>query len=409
MEALSGIKFTEPVRDPLWKNILLPASFIPVVESAPFVQLSRVLQLGPAHLVYPGATHTRRAHSLGVYEMARRIITAIYSREGVLFPGKSGIKAFLMAALCHDLGHFPYTHSLKELPLLEHEVLTGRIIRGQLSGILEDAEIDPEFTAAIVDETMPSPGPEVDFYRSLLSGVLDPDKLDYLNRDAWACGVPYGLQDVDFVLQHIGTENLKPGIDEKGVMAVEGVLFSKYRMYKAVYWHKAVRAATAMIKKALSTALMSGDLKPQDLYDLDDHSFYSLMQGKNRDRDGLVESVFRGRLARTCLEIDYDSMNAYCQRAASLEGRMAMEAELGDLLENARGEPAVVIIDLPEEVSFEADLPILGSGKSFTEWTSVFSKDLVQAFVRNLRVMRVFTDQDPIKARAIVSEYFGLY
>ncbi len=98
-----GIDCTEPVRDPIWKNILLPREFMPIVASEGFTQLSRILQLGPAQLVYPGATHTRRAHSLGVFEMAKRILSSIAEKglpDGL--PAQEA-RAFLVAALCHDL------------------------------------------------------------------------------------------------------------------------------------------------------------------------------------------------------------------------------------------------------------------------------------------------------------------
>lgn len=403
-----GIRFTEPVRDPLWKNILLPAEFVAVAESPEFVQLSRVLQLGPAHLLYPGATHTRRAHSLGVFEMARRILGALLDRGASDFVRPEGARAFLLAALCHDLGHFPYAHSLKELPLAEHESLTARMLAGPLAGRVAAAGADPAFAAAIVDESLPGAGAELGFYRSLLSGVLDPDKLDYLNRDAWACGVPYGLQDVDFVLQRIGIENGRMGIDENGAMAVEGVLFSKYRMYRAVYWHKTVRSATAMIKKAVVAALDEGRVLPHELYGLDDHGFYALMNDAGRDPSGMVAAVFDGRLLKTGLEMAFDPDSPACARAADLSARPGLESELAEALSAAVGRKATVVVDLPEPISFESDLPILGAGASFSEWATVFRPETVAAFSGALRVLRVYADTDPKLAAPVLRGAFGL-
>ena len=114
----------------------------------------------------------------------------------------------------------------------------------------------------------------VGFFWKILSGVLDPDKLDYLNRDAFFCGVPYGIQDVDFILEEVfpHVEN-GVAISPKGITALENILFSKYLMYKTVYWHKTVRIATAMIKKAIAMALEEGAIGTQDLYGLDDEQF----------------------------------------------------------------------------------------------------------------------------------------
>ena len=149
--------------------------------------------------------------------------------------------------------------SLKELPLKEHEVLTGEIILSKelYNPIKEELGVPPEMVAAIIDKNLPDGGDEqIVLFRNLLSGVLDPDKLDYLTRDAYFCGVPYGIQDVDFIISRIKPYK-KSGlaVDSQGLPAVENLLFSKYLMYKTVYWHKTVRVATAMIKKAIISGL----------------------------------------------------------------------------------------------------------------------------------------------------------
>lgn len=391
-----GIGFEEPVRDPLWRNVMMPASFSGIIVSPEFIKLSRILQLGPTQLVYPGASHTRMAHSIGVFEMAKRLLAAVASRaepgslpDGIDGPGA---RSYLAAALCHDLGHFPYAHSLKELPLREHESLTADVVLGPLEGAIRAAGASPALVAAIVDEALPAPagvGPGLlAFYRAMLSGVLDPDKLDYLNRDAWACGVPYGLQDVDFTLQHLALDEAgKPGITERGVMAVEALLFSKYQMYRAVYWHKTVRAATAMIKRAAIEALARGRLAPETLYGLDDHGFYDLMAP--RDDSGLIAAVFAGALHRTRLELPFDPGNAQHARAADLGERAALEAELAGASGVRR-----VIVDLPEPISFETDLPVVGTGRSFQGFSTVFGLDVVSSFARSLRVLRVYSPED---------------
>ncbi len=384
------------MRDPLWRNVMMPASFSGIVSSPEFMKLSRILQLGPTQLVYPGASHTRMAHSIGVFEMAKRLLAALASRAG---PGSplggvdgTGARSYLAAALCHDLGHFPYAHSLKELPLRAHESLTADAVLGPLEGALRAAGASPALVAAIVDEALPAPaGIEpglLAFYRAMLSGVLDPDKLDYLNRDAWACGVPYGLQDVDFTLQHLALDETgRPGVTERGVMAVEALLFSKYQMYRAVYWHKTVRAATAMIKRAVMEALDRGELVPETLYGLDDHGFYDLMVP--RDDSGLIGAVFAGALYRARLELPFDPGNPAHARAADLGGRAALESELAEAAGVRR-----VIVDLPEPISFETDLPVVGTGRSFQGFSTVFGPGVVASFARSLRVLRVYAPED---------------
>lgn len=403
-----GIAFDEPVRDPLWRDVMMPTEFEPILTSPDFVKLSRILQLGPTHLVYPGATHTRRAHSIGVFELAKRSLATVLSRSGPV-AGLDGAAArgFLVAALCHDLGHFPYAHSLKELPLRDHESLTADIVRGSLRPAVEAAGADPDLVAAIVDQGLPAPAGSsavaLRLFRSMLSGVLDPDKLDYLNRDAWACGVPYGQQDVDFVLQRLGLdESGRPGVTERGVMAVEALLFSKYQMYRAVYWHKTVRAATAMIKKAVIVALDDGAVEPDELYGLDDGGFYSLMAGPGRDRSGLIASVLHGAVLRPCLELAFDSGLVAHARAADLSLRPRLEEAIAG---DAGAE--TVIVDVPEPISFESDLPIIGTGSGFSDYATVFRPEVVASFTRSLRVIRVFSDGSPERVSAAALEALG--
>jgi HD superfamily phosphohydrolase len=402
-----GITFTEPVRDPLWGTIMLPDAFKAVLSDPEFVKLSRIMQLGPAHLVYPGATHTRRAHSIGVYAMATRVLKAIAPGAGEDLITPAGARAFLVAALCHDVGHFPYAHSLKELPLDDHEALTARAVLGPMAGAVSRAGADPAQVAAIVDLDLAPVGSGTGLYRALLSGVLDPDKLDYLNRDAWACGVPYGVQDTEFILRHIMLDqDGRPGVDERGVMAVEGVLFSKYQMYRAVYWHKSVRAATSMVKKAVMAALHAGSLDSADLYGLDDAGFYALMSRPDRDPDNLIRRVFDGDLLQCCYEAPFDDSRSAHRKAAHLLTRPAMERELAVMLAGSAGQPRVVI-DLPEPLSFESSMNVVGSGRTFSQSATVFRPEVVKGFAGTLRVMRVFCDLDPAQAGPRITEVLG--
>jgi HD superfamily phosphohydrolase len=249
--------FDQIIRDPVWSDIAFDEALFSLGRHPAFGLLDGVRQLGPVALVYPGATHSRRAHSLGVYHIARRFVLALAERGRLDFASFEGVRAFLVAALCHDLGHFPYAHSLKDLPLASHEAIAGELLlEGSLRRAIEDCGADPEQVAAIIDwDRRGSEDGETLLYRRILSGVLDPDKIDYLTRDAYFCGVPYGIQDADFILRRIDISNGKLSIDSGGAMSVEAILFSKYQMYRAVYWHPSVRCATAMVKKSILGAL----------------------------------------------------------------------------------------------------------------------------------------------------------
>ncbi len=409
--------FTEPIRDPLWGNIFLSPALERLAYSPPFSKLGRIKQLGPAFLVYPGATHTRRAHSIGVFHMARRLAWALAAKGQLDFCSLEGLQSYLVAALCHDLGHFPYAHSLKELPLEEHEALTAKeLLSEPLSGLARAAGADPVASAAIVDKRADDGGDrEIRFFRGLLSGVLDPDKLDYLNRDAFFCGVPYGIQDSDFILQRLA---VGPGdalaIEERGLMSVEGLLFSKYLMYRSVYWHKGVRSATAMIKKAVLLALNEGALVPADLYGLDDDGFYAKLRAIPFAPFALAEAVFEGRIYGAVLDLPFDAGDPRHASLLDLGSRLKLEEALAA---EAGGRVGGIdlVIDVPEGVSFETDLPVMredtrrvdGRAMPFSESPTVFTPPVVAGFARSLRRIRVFAREASDRLAAAALDLLG--
>jgi uncharacterized protein len=242
-----------------------------VVDSAAFQRLRHIRQLGHAHLVYPGATHTRFDHALGVYHLAQRALLVL-GEAGALATVDDADRAVLpFAALLHDIGHYPFSHALEELDAARipghHEAIVARFLSASavadvLSEICADAA---ERTEALIRGTSPSP------LQGLVSGSLDLDKIEYLKRDARFCGVPYGEVDVDRLLHALTLVNSpesgrrEVGVHEKGVAALESLLFAKYQMFRNVYWHHAVRAATVLYKRIVMDALDGALIAPEEL------------------------------------------------------------------------------------------------------------------------------------------------
>ncbi|MDR2394694.1 MAG: HD domain-containing protein [Treponema sp.] len=395
--------FTAPIRDVLWGHIYLTPGLEALTKSAPFMRLHRIFQLGPAHCVYPGATHTRAAHSLGVYHLARRLLRNFLEQGADAWTSPGGIRSFLCAALLHDLGHFPYAHSLKELPLENHEALTGtRLLTEPLKSLVGATGADPYLTAAIINTALPGgQEKELRFYRKLLSGVLDPDKLDYLNRDARYCGVPYGAQDVDFILSRLHPHPERGAdIDSRGIPSVESVLFSKYLMYKTVYWHPSVRAATAMVKKAILWGLTGGLLPKEKLYDLDDQGLFALLSEQEDPRFALGKKVQDGRLYVVAAEFPYDGV---ChQELIDISSRSQHEEALAADFFRVLGLPLgsqEVIIDIPEQITFETGLYVSDEGCYFEQSSGIFKAETVQAFIKSLQVIRIFADPAVVSDR----------
>ncbi len=388
---LDSSRFTEAIRDPVWKHVWLTPELRDLTASGPFTRLYRIKQLGPTELVYPGASHSRASHSIGVYHLALRLLRVLRERSGLSWTSPEGRASFLAAALLHDLGHFPFTHSLKELPLEAHESLTARaILEEPLRTLIAKTGADPHMAAAIIDESRDGSS-EIVFFRSLLSGVLDPDKLDYLNRDAYYCGVPYGIQDTDFILSHVAAERARGiVIDSPAIMSVESVLFSKYLMYRSVYWHKNVRIATAMMKKALYSGLGAGTISPEELYAIDDNGVYELLERIGGDEATLAHAVRNRDIYLTLAEFPLAS-DANCP-LCDLSLRAQAESRLATLFTERTGisvNAPDLVIDIPERISFESDLFVSDEAVPFHQSSTVFSGTIVTKFVSSLRKVRI--------------------
>jgi HD superfamily phosphohydrolase len=252
----------EVIRDPLWNNIQIDGRALGVIDSAPFQRLRYVRQLGHAFLVYPGATHTRFEHALGAYHLAGRTIGMLQERGELEGVPQEQLTLVRLAALLHDVGHYPFSHALEEAGLPSHESLAvQRFKHPELRRALGAYGI-PSVEDALADlitgtSDLPLQG--------LVAGSLDLDKIEYLTRDARMCGVPYGTVDVDRLIHSITLVGSSPeersvGVHEKGLSALESLLFAKYQMYRNVYWHHAIRSATVMFKRLIRSAIGNGHL-----------------------------------------------------------------------------------------------------------------------------------------------------
>jgi uncharacterized protein len=404
------------VRDPLWKHIYIPQKLYEACFTREFLRLSNIKQLGPTYMVYPGATHTRASHSFGVYHIANRLLDNLLHKGASQWVTKTGCASFRAAALFHDLGHFPYTHSLKELPLLDHEQLTGTIILNNLSKYITESGGNPEQTAQIVDTSILTDNEETLFFRKLLSGVLDPDKLDYLNRDAFFCGVPYGIQDTDFVLSTIIPDKQRGiVISSASILSVENLLFSKYLMYRAVYWHKTVRIATAMMKKTLYTALQNEIIQPKELYTLDDQGLYGLLENKEYFEElECADGVKQRKIYSVLYEISFSPANSFHTKLEKLDFRYMSEIQLAQII---GCKPYQILIDIPERVSFESDLWIKDENTVFSQSSTVFTSDTVSSFTAKLRKVRCAIDPgflshasetDIINLKKLIEDFFSM-
>jgi uncharacterized protein len=272
----------EIIRDPIWNNIRVDSLALELVDTPVFQRLRYVRQLGLAYLVYPGATHTRFEHALGAYHLCR-IAIGLLRERGIADVPEEECTVTTIAALLHDVGHYPFSHALEEIGATNHEeVATALVTTGPVASILRAriGENAPERIIALIRGEADSP------LQGLVSGSLDLDKIEYLKRDAHMCGVAYGEIDVDRLINSMvlvgdpvtGLQTV--GVAEKGLSALESLLFAKYQMYRNVYWHHAVRSATAMYKRVVEDACDSGTLTQEKLVGFTDEGLLYFLQDR---------------------------------------------------------------------------------------------------------------------------------
>ena len=333
----------EIVRDPLWNNIRLDPEALAVVDTPAVQRLRYIRQLGHAFLVYPGATHSRFEHALGAYHLARRVLSQL-EEAGDARLDAADRACLKLAALLHDIGHYPFSHALEEAGLPHHEVLAERqLSSGALAARLAELGMPAGRLLSLIQSPCAEP------LAGLVSGSLDVDKLDYLSRDAWMCGVPYGVIDVDRLLTSLTIAAGPDGraalaLHEKGLAALESLLFAKYQMYRNVYWHHAVRSATAMFKRMVRRALAAGRLEPEAVaLATDDGLVHELMQ---EDATGLARQLRERRLAKRALDLPAAELPADARSWPAEDPDLLEQVE--DRLARAVGlEPGELYLDFP--------------------------------------------------------------
>jgi len=388
----------EIIRDPLWNNIRLDPLSFELIDTPAFQRLRYVRQLGLAFLVYPGATHSRFEHALGTYHLARRTLSLFEEHDDYHALGRDECMMARIAALLHDIGHYPFSHALEEIGALNHEEVARPLICGGEVEVILKRELGPrapERIIAMIRGKSDSP------LQGLISGSIDLDKLDYLRRDAFMCGVSYGEIDVDRLINALtlvrdpDTGQPRVGMIEKGLSALESLLFAKYQMYRNVYWHHAVRSATAMYKRVVADALDAGALDARTLAGFTDEGI--LHDLERRAPSPIVQALRMRRLFKRAFECPA----AYLEPEAGewiADDHALTTAVENSLAAELRLEPGEVLLDYPTKTQMLGlDLLVqrsYGEVKRLTAegWKGAINLPrLSEEFYRSARWLRIFT------------------
>lgn len=401
----------EIVRDPLWNNIRVDPFAMRLLDTPVVQRLRYVRQLGLAYLVYPGATHSRFEHALGTYHLARRTLALLGEREDLATLGVDAAADVRAAALLHDVGHYPFSHALEEIGAVHHEQVAAPLITG---GVIADClreGLGPDAPARVIDLIT---GASASPLQGLISGSLDLDKIEYLKRDALMCGVPYGEIDVDrlthslVLLDDPDTGRRTLGVAEKGLAALESLLFAKYQMYRNVYWHHAVRSATAMYKRLVGDALAAGAVSEQSIVGFTDEGLLDHLA--RTAHAPLVRALRERRLYKRALEWPASELpDGACEWIAT-DRPLAVAIE-NQLAEQAGLKPGELLVDYPAKTQMLGlDIPVLrrdGRVERLTGagWVgSINLPSLSDALYRSARWLRVFTAEPmPLAGPEIVT------
>ena len=281
------------INDPVYGFITLDHPLLLDVIAHPYYQrLRRIHQMAFAHLVYPGAVHTRLHHSLGAYHLMCNALAEL-QRKGILITAEEELGAKI-AILLHDMGHGPFSHALENVLVrdVSHEeisILLMRALNEEFGGALDTA-------IAIFTNEHPK-----QFLHQLVSGQLDTDRMDYLTRDSFFTGVSEGVIGYDRILKMLTVHEGQLMVEEKAIYSTEKFLVSRRLMYWQVYLHKTVLSAEKMVVKILERAkdlIARGERIPSSSFVLD---FFLHEEG------GRI--AIEAHLDKFCLLDDFDIMS----------------------------------------------------------------------------------------------------
>ena len=334
--------FHKIINDPVYGFITIDDELVFSIIAHPYYQrLRRIQQMAMAHLVYPGAVHTRLHHSLGAYHLMTIALQEL-TRKGIEITEQEQ-QAAKIAILLHDVGHGPYSHALEQVLAegVHHEKISLLIIESlnnKFEGKLQTAlEI---FNGSYHKK----------FLHQLVSGQLDVDRMDYLTRDSFFSGVIEGYVAYDRILKMITVKDGELMVEEKGIYSIEKFLIARRLMYRQVYLHKTVLSAEQMLQRIIKRAKYISAQCQQPLNSfinepmqnitldqfcsIDDTDVLMAIKSWCSHSDKILSMLCRGIIDRELLKVKYNSfpvdlatVQARKEITASILGLTTQEAE----------------------------------------------------------------------------------
>lgn len=357
-------------KDPVHRYVRVQDQLIwDLIATPEFQRLRRIKQLGTTYLTFHGAEHSRFNHSLGVYEIVRRMVKQMEKEPS--WNNEERIVC-LCAALLHDIGHGPFSHSFEKVFDMDHEAFTQRIIleETEVHRVLKerDAEL-PRKVAQVIAKTY-----EDQLVVSMISSQIDADRMDYLLRDAYYTGVSYGQFDMERILRVMRPTEDSVVIKHSGMHAVEDYIMSRYQMYWQVYFHPVTRSAEVILTKIFHRAkylyeqdyaflfeptlletLFKEKMQLKDYLQLDEAVVYYYFSRWQEENDAILSDLcsrFMNRNLYKYVEIDPKKEKEYYQALCNLFEKAGISSDYYVVIDSSA--------DLPYDVyrSGEGRVPI---------------------------------------------------
>jgi HD superfamily phosphohydrolase len=300
------MKYVGEITDPVHKCIQVTELERELIDTSVFQRLRRIKQLAGAHLVYPSAQHSRFEHSLGAMHVAGLAGERLFSLNELA--NHDHVQQLRVASLLHDIGHGPFSHLSEEVIMLrsnkDHEHIGKEIIcRTEISDILSNHGFSPKQIADLSSGQSTSK-----FMNEIIAGSLSADLMDYLPRDSLFTGAEYGRIDYNRIINSFAIiDGSSIALHRSSLYSFESMLISRYEMFKAVYFHKTVRAAEVMLLHSISLAYDSIDFVTRNLHaflDLTDETIVAKLLSTRGNP--VVRQLVRNYLERKLLKCVYE-------------------------------------------------------------------------------------------------------
>ena len=395
------------IRDPVHGYIYVNELECKIIDSPVFQRLRKIRQLGTAHLTYPGALHTRFEHCIGSMYLAKRAANHLKSQEII---NKDLSNELSIAALLHDIGHGPFSHLFEEVlheKGMTHENITDRIIREtEIADILSRFGVNvKKFSNLCVGTSKNHPR----FMNDIIAGFLSVDSMDYLLRDSYFSGVEYGKVDVHRIIDAYEIAGKKLAINKDSVYALESLMLARYEMFRAVYFHKSVRASAVMIIRAMN--LSDEELHFTNLDNLDDflqltdeRILYNISNiNSNSENSRLAKKLVIDYTNRKMLKLVFEKIVLGKDKFSTkiFAQRKFRENLAEEIAEKSKIPKSHIFID----VSTATSVPTTSTKESFNEITVLLNKTrkkefeitkatelpLMNAILGYMNIIRIYT------------------